>query len=263
MSTAFDRLNQRIVACEKCPRLRVWCTKVAAEKRAAFRDQTYFGKPVPNFGDPEARLLILGLAPAAHGANRTGRMFTGDRSGEWLYRALWRAGLANQPGSTSRDDGLELRHAWVTSPVKCAPPANKPTPDERRACAPFLAEELALLDDARVIVALGKFGFDAVCDHLGLRPRPTTGELKGRIEHHDGGVFAVAREMGTVAATDLAETISEADTIAAWVFVASGNSTTDLINGGLSAIPPVDDAPGMPLLGAQDTLGRVLRSCRR
>lgn len=161
-----------VATCRACPRLVEWREEVAATRRAAYADEEYWGRGVPGFGDAGARVVVVGLAPAAHGANRTGRMFTGDRSGEWLYRALWRAGLANQAESTGRDDGLELRGAWVTSPVKCAPPANKPTPDERRTCAPFLAAELSLLADARVVVALGRFGFDAVCDHLGLRPRP-------------------------------------------------------------------------------------------
>jgi uracil-DNA glycosylase family 4 len=152
-----------------------WREEVAATKRAAYADEEYWGRGVPGFGDPAAKVVVVGLAPAAHGANRTGRMFTGDRSGEWLYRALWRAGFANQPESTSRDDGLVLRDAWITSPVKCAPPANKPTPAERDTCAPFLRRELALLGEARVVVALGKFGFDAVCSHLGLRPRPAFG----------------------------------------------------------------------------------------
>ena len=163
---------EEVSACRRCPRLVEWREDVAATKRAAHADEEYWGRGVPGFGDPAARLVVVGLAPAAHGANRTGRMFTGDRSGDWLYRALWRAGFANQPESTSRTDGLVLRDAWITSPVKCAPPANKPTPAERDACAPFLARELALLTEARVVVALGKFGFDAICAHLGLRPRP-------------------------------------------------------------------------------------------
>jgi uracil-DNA glycosylase len=127
---------------------------------------------VPGFGDPAARVCLVGLAPAAHGANRTGRMFTGDRSGEFLYAALWRTGFANQPTSVGRDDGLELRDAWITAPVRCAPPANKPTPDERDRCTPFLARELALLSELRVVVALGQFGFNVLCDFYGLRPRP-------------------------------------------------------------------------------------------
>ncbi len=172
MADSLDRLRDDIVACRACPRLVAWREQVAVERRAAFRDEEYWGRPVPGFGDPSARVVVVGLAPAAHGANRTGRMFTGDRSGEWLYRALWRAGFANQAESTGRDDGLRLTGAWITAPVRCAPPANAPTPAERDACAPFLARELALLTEARVLVALGAFGWRAVCDHVGLRPRP-------------------------------------------------------------------------------------------
>nr|WP_249420465.1 uracil-DNA glycosylase [Rhabdothermincola salaria] len=152
-----------------------WREEVAATKRAAYADEEYWGRPVPGFGDPSACIVVVGLAPAAHGANRTGRMFTGDRSGEWLYRALWRAGLANQAESVGLDDGLALADAYVTAPVKCAPPANKPLPTERDACAPFLARELDVLGELRVIVALGGFGFAAVAAHLGLRPRPRFG----------------------------------------------------------------------------------------
>jgi len=137
------------------PRLVTWREEVAATKRASFAGEQYWGRPVPGFGDPGARLVVVGLAPAAHGANRTGRVFTGDRSGDWLYGALFRAGYANQPNSRSRDDGLELRDAYVTAAVRCAPPANKPTVDERDTCVPFLAEELGLLGDAAVIVVLG------------------------------------------------------------------------------------------------------------
>src|SRR6478609_7791395 len=152
-------LAQEIADCRACPRLVEWREEVARTKRAAFADDTYWGRGVPGFGDPTARLLVMGLAPAAHGANRTGRMFTGDRSGEWLYRAMWRAGFANQPASVSRDDGLRLTDAYVTAPVRCAPPANKPTPDERDRCRPFLDRELALLDRVQVIVTLGAFGY--------------------------------------------------------------------------------------------------------
>ena len=168
----LDILQQKIVACKKCPRLIAYCREVARIKRRAYLDWEYWGKPVPSFGDPNARLLILGLAPAAHGANRTGRMFTGDRSGEWLYRALWRAGYANQPESTSVDDGLRLDGAWITAPVRCAPPANKPTPEEQRRCRPFIERELALLDRARVYLALGQIGYQAAAGLLGVRPRP-------------------------------------------------------------------------------------------
>jgi uracil-DNA glycosylase family 4 len=169
------RVASEVSDCRRCPRLVEWREQVASERRAAYRDEQYWGRGVPGFGDPQARVLVVGLAPAAHGANRTGRMFTGDRSGEWLYRALHRAGFANQPTSTRRDDGLELRGAYITAPVRCAPPANKPTPAERATCRPFLDRELALLDQLRVYVVLGQVAFDAVCAQLGVRPRPRFG----------------------------------------------------------------------------------------
>jgi uracil-DNA glycosylase family 4 len=169
------RLEREVIACTTCPRLRAWCEQVAVEKRAAYRDETYWGKPIPGFGDPDARVIVLGLAPAAHGANRTGRVFTGDRSGDWLFRAMHRAGFANQPTSVSADDGLRLTDAWVTAAVRCAPPANKPLPAERDACAPFLRREMALLERGRVVVCLGGFGYDAACRHFGVRPRPKFG----------------------------------------------------------------------------------------
>ena len=171
----LDDLDAEVVACQACPRLVVWREEVAATKRAAFRDQTYWGRPLPGFGDRRARLLIVGLAPAAHGGNRTGRMFTGDRSGDWLYGSLFRTGFANQPTSVSVDDGLALGDAYITAAVRCAPPANKPTPAERDNCRPFLERELALLSEVRVIVALGRFGHDAVSSLLQLRPRPAFG----------------------------------------------------------------------------------------
>ena len=174
---SLRRLQHDVAACRACPRLVEWRERVATEKRASFRDEEYWGRGVPPFGDPAARILILGLAPAAHGANRTGRMFTGDRSGDWLFRAMHRAGLANQPTSTHRDDGLELIDAWVTASVRCAPPDNKPLPAERDACAPFLVRELALMPNARVIVCLGSFAHDAAARHFGLRPRPKFGHL--------------------------------------------------------------------------------------
>jgi uracil-DNA glycosylase family 4 len=161
--------------CRACPRLVAWREQVGREKRAAFRDEEYWARPVPGFGDPAARVALVGLAPAAHGANRTGRMFTGDRSGDFLYAALWRTGFANQPTSVSRDDGLELTGAFITAPVRCAPPANKPTPDERDRCRPFLERELALLTSLRVFVPLGQFGHQVLCDLLGVRPRPRFG----------------------------------------------------------------------------------------
>jgi uracil-DNA glycosylase family 4 len=152
-----------------------WREQVAVEKRASYRDEEYWGRAVPSFGDPQARIAVLGLAPAAHGANRTGRIFTGDRSGDWLYRAMHRAGLANQPTSVSREDGLELHGAWVTATVRCAPPGNKPLPDEREACRAFLVRELALLEDLSVVVCLGGIAYDAACAELGVRPRPRFG----------------------------------------------------------------------------------------
>jgi uracil-DNA glycosylase len=175
VASAMAAVAADVVECRRCPRLVEWREQVARERRAAYRDEVYWGRGVPGFGDPAARLLIVGLAPAAHGANRTGRMFTGDRSGDWLYRALWRAGYANQPTSTSRGDGLELTDAFITAPVKCAPPANKPAPDERANCRPFLDRELDLLVNVRVIVVLGQIGYDATCALLGVRPKPRFG----------------------------------------------------------------------------------------
>lgn len=175
---APDRLqavHDDVVACRACPRLVAWREQVGREKRAAFRDEDYWARPVPGFGDPAAHLVVVGLAPAAHGANRTGRMFTGDRSGDFLYAGLHRAGYANQPTSTGLDDGLELHGAWITSPVRCAPPANKPTTDERDACRPFLERELDLLGEARVFLALGGFAYQALSAFLGIRPRPRFG----------------------------------------------------------------------------------------
>lgn len=182
-------LEREIIGCRTCPRLVEWREQVAREKRAAFRDQDYWGRPIPGFGDANARIAVLGLAPAAHGANRTGRMFTGDRSGEWLFRAMHRAGLASQAESTSRDDGLALTDAWVTSAVKCAPPGNKPLPSERDACAGFLRRELAALDSMRVVVCLGTFGFDAALRHFGVTPKPKFGhgvEVTIDVDRRDG-----------------------------------------------------------------------------
>ena len=152
-----------------------WREQVARQRRAAFADQEYWGRPVPGFGDRWARIVLVGLAPAAHGGNRTGRVFTGDSSGDWLFAALWRAGLSNQPTSVAVDDGLELHGAYVLAAVRCAPPQNKPTPAERDACRPFLQRELALLAELRVVVALGGFAYQVVADELGLKPRPRFG----------------------------------------------------------------------------------------
>jgi uracil-DNA glycosylase family 4 len=165
-------LEQRITECFKCPRLVAWREQVAREKRAAFADEEYWGRPIPGFGDPAAQVYVLGLAPAAHGGNRTGRVFTGDRSGDWLFASMYRTGFANQPTSVARGDGLELRGAWVAAAVRCAPPANKPLPSERDNCLPYAAEELRLMPDVRVILCLGAFGWDAACRLLGIRPKP-------------------------------------------------------------------------------------------
>jgi uracil-DNA glycosylase family 4 len=170
-------LDAVVPTCRACPRLVAWRELVGVEKRAAFRDETYWARPVPGFGDPQAAVLVVGLAPAAHGANRTGRMFTGDRSGDFLFAAMHRTGFANQPTSVSRDDGLTLTGIRVTAPVRCAPPANDPTPDERRTCGPFLGRELALVAPS-VVVALGAFGWQALLTTLAEqgwdvpRPRP-------------------------------------------------------------------------------------------
>jgi uracil-DNA glycosylase family 4 len=178
---ALDALAAEIAGCRRCPRLVAWREAVAREKRAAFRDWTYWGRPVPGFGDPAARVLVLGLAPAAHGANRTGRVFTGDRSGDFLFAALHRAGMANQPTAVSADDGLALRDCWVTAAVKCAPPANKPLPVERANCAGWLEGELAALERIRVVLCLGKFAWDAALTTPAVyggpapRPRPAFG----------------------------------------------------------------------------------------
>jgi uracil-DNA glycosylase family 4 len=172
---ALSQLGREIVACRACPRLVEWREEVAATKRAAFRDEEYWGRPVPGFGDPEASIIVVGLAPAAHGGNRTGRVFTGDRSGDWLYASLHRCGFANQALSVRRDDGLRLQHVWVTASVRCAPPANRPTPDERDRCLPFLRRELALFERVRVVVALGQFGYEVVGRALQTRLRPRFG----------------------------------------------------------------------------------------
>ena len=166
-ASTLDDLEASLVECRACPRLVAWRESVAVEKRAAFRDEEYWGRPVPGFGDPAARIVIVGLAPAAHGANRTGRMFTGDRSGDFLFAGLYRAGLASQPASTSREDRLQLSGVRISAPVRCAPPANKPTPEERRRCAPWLARELQLLGPStQVLLALGAFGWHALLASL-------------------------------------------------------------------------------------------------
>jgi uracil-DNA glycosylase family 4 len=168
-------LAREVCSCDACPRLVEWRRDIALHKRAAFANEEYWARGVPGFGDPEAAVLFLGLAPAAHGANRTGRIFTGDRSGDWLFRALHRAGLANQPTSVDRHDGLRLDGAWVTSAVKCAPPGNKPNPDERDRCREFLIREIAALSKLRVVVCLGSFAYDAATSHFAVKPKPKFG----------------------------------------------------------------------------------------
>lgn len=161
VSDGLEKLCEEVIACRRCPRLVAWREQVARERRAAYKDEVYWGRPIPGFGDPDARVVLLGLAPAAHGGNRTGRIFTGDRSGDFLFAALFRTGFSNQPTSTGRHDGLRLRDAWVTAAVRCAPPANKPTGQERDACLPWSLSELRLLRQARVLLCLGGFAWDA------------------------------------------------------------------------------------------------------
>jgi uracil-DNA glycosylase len=181
MAATLDVLADEITRCTRCPRLVAYREQVAREKRRMYRDQEYWGRPVPGFGDPAARILILGLAPAAHGANRTGRVFTGDRSGDFLYRTLYSAGLASQPESLHRGDGLSLRDVFISAACRCAPPANKPTPEEIRNCRPWLEREIALLARMRVVVALGRIAFD---DYLTLL------RDEGRIQRRSAFVFA-------------------------------------------------------------------------
>jgi uracil-DNA glycosylase family 4 len=173
----LQTLEAAVTGCRRCPRLVAWREAVAVEKRAAFRDEEYWGRPVPGFGDPAARILLLGLAPAAHGGNRTGRIFTGDRSGDFLFAALHRAGLANRPVSVRRGDGLALHDCWITAAVRCAPPANRPLPAERDACADWLRAEVPLLPAVRVVVCLGAYAWDAALRLLDrpLRPKPRFG----------------------------------------------------------------------------------------
>ena len=199
--SSLERLEAGVVACRRCPRLVDWREEVARTKRAAYADQPYWGRPVPGFGDPDAWLLIVGLAPGAHGANRTGRMFTGDRSGDWLYGSLHAAGLASQASSTARDDGLELIGAWITAVVRCVPPGNRPSTAERNACLPWLEREVSLLTSVRVIVTLGGFAWTntlRVLESLGgsvARPRPKF--------THGAETVVGAINSGTAPGTDL------------------------------------------------------------
>lgn len=189
MPTGLVQLERDIIGCERCLRLRDHCRQVALVKRRAYLDQDYWGQPVPGFGDPNARLFLLGLAPGAHGANRTGRVFTGDRSGDWLFRALHQAGFASQPTSTRRNDGLTLHDCWVSASVRCAPPGNKPTPNEVRLCQPWLQRELQLMPQVRIVVALGRLAFE---NYLSLR-----GLSRGRFpfvhnQAHDAGLTLIS-----------------------------------------------------------------------
>lgn len=186
--TGLQVLAAEVTACERCPRLRAHCIEIARVKRRAYRDQEYWGRPVPGFGNPQARLLILGLAPGAHGANRTGRMFTGDRSGEFLFRALHETGFASQAASVSRDDGLKLRDCYITASAHCAPPDNRPTPEEVRQCRPYLEREMALLGRMRVVVALGRLAFD---QYLSLYPK-SGGHFAHGAEMEVGGRWLIA-----------------------------------------------------------------------
>jgi uracil-DNA glycosylase family 4 len=193
---AIDRTARDVIRCERCPRLRAYCREVARVKRAAYRDETYWGKPVPGFGDPKAWLLIVGLAPGAHGANRTGRMFTGDKSGEWLYGELHRQGLASRPESLRANDGLKLDGVYITAAARCAPPDNKPLPFELDHCREYLAREVEALDRVKVVLALGRIGFDAFLKarrELGrppVAPKPEFGH--GSVSRMPEGVFLLA-----------------------------------------------------------------------
>lgn len=177
----LEALTARLVTCRRCPRLVEWREHVAVERRAAFRDEDYWAKPVPGFGDPAARVVVVGLAPAAHGANRTGRMFTGDKSGEWLFRSLHATGFANQPQASAKGDGLELMNCWITAPVRCAPPGNRPLPEERDNCSSWFSAELDALDRASVFVCLGHYAYQVLWRHL--RPRVALPVPRPRFAH--------------------------------------------------------------------------------
>jgi uracil-DNA glycosylase family 4 len=185
MASSLDTradLNAEIINCERCPRLRLYCAEIARVKRRAYLDMEYWGRPVPSFGDPMARVWIVGLAPGAHGSNRTGRPFTGDGSGDFLYPVLYDTGFASQPKAISRDDGMKLLSLWISSVVRCAPPGNKPTPGEQRNCAPWLDEEVALLRNLRVVVCLGKIAFDGFLSQQ-LRAGNITARSKFQFRH--------------------------------------------------------------------------------
>lgn len=189
--SSLEHLNKDIVSCQKCPRLMNWCQTIAKKKRKMYLQDTYWGKPVPSFGDPKAQILIVGLAPAAHGANRTGRMFTGDRSGLWLYRAIHKAGLSNQFSYERADDGLILENVWITAMVHCAPPQNKPTTEEKAACFEYFQKELQFLTHVKVIIALGSIGWDGIYKTLrNLTPGNSPGEKGKKPKFGHGATFA-------------------------------------------------------------------------
>ena len=190
----LNQLNDRIIACRLCPRLVAWREQVARQKRRAYRDWVYWGKPVPGFGDPEARVLVVGLAPGAHGSNRTGRMFTGDASGVFLYAALYRAGFANQPVSRQRDDGLALKDIFITAVCRCVPPDNHPSPVEIDNCFPYLHEEMILLSRVQVIVALGHIAFDTILRKVVDRPENLAFELK-RMKFAHGASYQLGGDL--------------------------------------------------------------------
>jgi len=191
----LSTLAAQVASCRRCPRLVDWREQVAREPRASFAGEDYWGRPVPGFGDPAARVLLLGLAPAAHGANRTGRMFTGDRSGDFLFAALWRAGFASQPGSRSRTDGLRLEDAWITAAVRCAPPENRPSPAERDACLPWSARELRLLGGVRVILCLGAFAWDGALRLIAELDEPRRAPIRPRPRFAHGAELPVGRHI--------------------------------------------------------------------
>lgn len=222
---SLSAIRRQVVSCQRCGRLRAYCARVAQERRAAFRDEDYWGRPLPGFGDPRARLLIVGLAPAAHGANRTGRMFTGDRSGDFLLRAMHEAGLANLPTSQHAKDGLKLTAAYITAVVRCAPPENKPSPKEIRNCQPFLEAELTALAQVRVVVALGKIAYDAywrLAAARGVTPRPRPPFAHGAVFQADGVPSLVTSyhpsqqntNTGTLTASMLADVFGKAKELA-------------------------------------------------
>jgi uracil-DNA glycosylase len=192
-ATNLETLAVKVARCRRCERLVEWRELVARERRAAFAQEQYWGRPLPGFGDPAARMLVFGLAPAAHGANRTGRMFTGDRSGDFLFAALWRAGFANQPTSVHRDDGLRLKEAWIGAAVRCAPPANRPTPAEREECLPWSVRELRLLRDVRIVLCLGAFAWDAALRLLAASADPPAPLPRPRPRFGHGAEFTAER----------------------------------------------------------------------